>query len=53
MKVERNLYGLIGWAKRYGVDVSQIRPRRVGKVTRLPKIKGFREIIDQPATLFG
>lgn len=46
IKVGPNLFGLIGWAKRYGVDVSQIRPRRVGKVTRLPKTKGFSEIVD-------
>lgn len=46
IKVGPNLFGLIGWAKRYGIDVSQIRPRRVEKVTRLPKTKGFSEIID-------
>lgn len=46
IKVGPNLFGLIGWAKRYGIDVSQIRPRRVGKVTRLPKTKGFSEIAD-------
>ncbi|MEA1964417.1 MAG: winged helix-turn-helix domain-containing protein [Candidatus Aerophobetes bacterium] len=46
IKVGPNLFGLIGWAKRYGIDVSQIRPKRVGKVTRRPKTKGFSEIAD-------
>ncbi|MFQ5834589.1 MAG: winged helix-turn-helix domain-containing protein [bacterium] len=46
IKVGPNQFGLIGWAKRYGIDVSQIRPRRVGKVTRVPKTEGFSEIAD-------
>lgn len=46
IKIGADQFGLIGWAKRYGIDVSQIRPRRVGKVTRLAKTKGFSEIAD-------